>query len=95
MSGRERETERERERETERERERETEGGDWRYFGNCNFNISVSLFCPGMLTITDFINILRRYYKSPIVSVTIYCTVSLESLDWFEEVFLFSRIFFR
>ena len=24
---------------------------------------------PGMLTITDFINILRHHYKSPIVSV--------------------------
>ena len=46
-----------------------------------------------MLTITDFINILRRYYKSPIVSVTIYCTVSLKSLERAEEVFLFSRIF--
>lgn len=24
--------------------------------------------CAGMLTITDFINILHRYYKSPLVS---------------------------
>uniref|UniRef100_A0A4W4GUH6 CBS domain-containing protein n=1 Tax=Electrophorus electricus TaxID=8005 RepID=A0A4W4GUH6_ELEEL len=35
----------------------------------------------GMLTITDFINILHRYYKSPMVSIsTVYLQYSLTSL---------------
>lgn len=34
------------------------------------------VFLLGMLTITDFINILHRYYKSPLVSC---------ASDWYHE----------
>ena len=40
-------------------------------FGYCNApakSDTLFLHCLGMLTITDFIHILRKYYKSPIVS---------------------------
>ena len=35
--------------------------------------IMMIFLCPvGMLTISDFINILRYYYKSPLVRINIY-----------------------
>ena len=44
------------------------------------------MFFIGMLTITDFINILRRYYKSPLVSVRLFISIDLLVPQMFTSV---------
>lgn len=46
-----------------------------------SFVFNLWFFVSGMLTITDFINILHRYYKSPMVSV-MDLTVDVVRMGW-------------